>query len=293
MDKIITIPAEDEDDVKGFLEERKRLREKDILSKLYCKKAVEFWNARTAQIKKAISTDMGKHAHFKWTQLVWQEMHMWSLIAEKVSLGQFNAMCAQRGFSNEQIEFLREYLNEVGLFEILSDNPQPQSGPEVSCERKATAEEIADIQEQLSKTATDPNLTMTTKGFFPMPTVYLCGGINGCTDSQCNDWRTTAKSLLSPLNILDPMRRDFRGREDECVSEIVNGDKEDIDNSDFLIVNATRPSWGTAMEVFYASEQGKTNIAFVGDSPVSPWLRHHCAAIVRTVEEACAEAKKY
>jgi hypothetical protein len=41
--------------------------------------------------------------------------------------------------------------------------------------------------------------------------VYLCGPINGCTDSECIDWRAAAKKRLS--DTIDPMRRDYRGRE--------------------------------------------------------------------------------
>ena len=37
--------------------------------------------------------------------------------------------------------------------------------------------------------------------------VYLCGGINNLTDSECNDWRTKAKETLKHKT-LDPMRRD-------------------------------------------------------------------------------------
>lgn len=118
-----------------------------------------------------------------------------------------------------------------------------------------------------------------------MATTYLCGGINGLSDDQCRDWREVAKSLLK-TETLDPMRRDYRGKEDESVNEIVQGDIRDIEQSDFILVNATRPSWGTAMEIVYAW-QGRPVVAFVGDASVSPWLRYHCE-IVRTVEEACA-----
>lgn len=86
------------------------------------------------------------------------------------------------------------------------------------------------------------------------------------------------------------MRRDYRGKEDESVNEIVAGDLEDIKSSMFVLVNATRPSWGTAMELVYAKTMtpiGRCVVAFVGDARVSPWLRSHCTDIVRTVEEGC------
>ena len=51
-----------------------------------------------------------------------------------------------------------------------------------------------------------------------MKTVYLCGGINGLSDEDCTDWREATKAeLYNHFNFLDPMRRDYRGREAECV----------------------------------------------------------------------------
>lgn len=118
-------------------------------------------------------------------------------------------------------------------------------------------------------------------------TVYLCGGINGLSDSQCRDWREVAKELLA-CETLDPMRRDYRGKEDDSVEQIVSGDLWDIQKSDVILVNATRPSWGTAMEMVYAKQGMKHIVAFVDDARVSPWLRYHSDAICKTVEEACA-----
>lgn len=109
-------------------------------------------------------------------------------------------------------------------------------------------------------------------------TVYLCGGINGLSDHECRTWREVARARLEyhGHTTLDPMRRDYRGKEDESVSAIVLGDLEDIGASDVVLVNATRPSWGTAMEIVYAHLAGKRIVAGVGDGPVSPWLRYHC-----------------
>lgn len=125
-------------------------------------------------------------------------------------------------------------------------------------------------------------------------TVYLCGAINEKTDAECNDWRARAKHLLGEsFKTLDPMRRDFRGREDDCYAEIVSGDLCDIDASDFLLVNAGAPSWGTAMEVFYAHANGKKVIAFTDAPRVSPWLRRHCHFICDSLERACMAAMNY
>lgn len=114
---------------------------------------------------------------------------------------------------------------------------------------------------------------------------YLCGGINGLSDEDCKNWREDAKAKLVTEH-LDPMRRDYRGKEDESFHEIVLGDLDDIVKSDFVLVNATRPSWGTAMEIVYAHRAGCTIVAFTGESKVSPWLRYHVNILVKTPHEA-------
>ncbi len=120
---------------------------------------------------------------------------------------------------------------------------------------------------------------------------YLCGGIAGLNDSQCKDWRELAKSLLK-TSTLDPMRRDFRGIEGDHTDEIVDGDIADIRQSNFILVNATKPSWGTALEIVYAMEAPSEDkwpivVAFTGPGvSISPWLQYHCAAIFDTLEEA-------
>jgi nucleoside 2-deoxyribosyltransferase len=110
-----------------------------------------------------------------------------------------------------------------------------------------------------------------------MKTLYLCGGINGLSDEECKTWRRLAKAELgTKYRILDPMSRDYRGRESENVRAIVEGDKADIDASDVLLVNAERASWGTAMEVDYAYERKKVIVAFHSrPSQASPWLQYH------------------
>jgi nucleoside 2-deoxyribosyltransferase len=120
---------------------------------------------------------------------------------------------------------------------------------------------------------------------------YLCGGINGLSDSACHDWREVAKSLLR-TETLNPMRRDYRGREGDFTNEIVDGDINDIKNSQFILVNATKPSWGTAMEIAYARRFGIPVVAFVGIGPVSPWLAYHCTSIHTSLERAIIEVNR-
>lgn len=119
-----------------------------------------------------------------------------------------------------------------------------------------------------------------------MKTVYLCGPINGCTDEECTDWREAAK-LSIKFDTLDPMRRDYRGREEECCEEIVEMDKADIVRSDVILVNYDKPSVGTSMEMLYAWERDKFVITVARlDTPISPWLKYHSTVRLHGFSEA-------
>lgn len=115
--------------------------------------------------------------------------------------------------------------------------------------------------------------------------IYLAGPINGCTDAEANDWRTAVKKIHP--DCLDPMARDYRGKEAESVNAIVEGDKADIDQCDAVLVYFEKPSVGTAMEVLYAWER-KTPVVVINRSgkPVSPWLVYHACAVVDSIEAA-------
>lgn len=118
--------------------------------------------------------------------------------------------------------------------------------------------------------------------------VYLAGPINGCTDDEAINWREEVKLRLGERNCLDPMERDYRGKEDSHVNEIVEGDKTDIQLADLMLANCWQVSWGTAMEIFYAHSIGKPVIAIVPPKArVSPWLRYH-AAVYHSLNEVLA-----
>ena len=123
-----------------------------------------------------------------------------------------------------------------------------------------------------------------------MSSVYLAGPINCCTDDECMGWRAEAKRLLEPMfDIIDPMDFDCRGREDLLAVEIVQNDIYRIGMADVVLVNATRPSWGTAMEMVYANQAEKVVVAFTGDGKVSPWVRRHANECFKTLGQACFE----
>jgi nucleoside 2-deoxyribosyltransferase len=122
-----------------------------------------------------------------------------------------------------------------------------------------------------------------------MKTIYLCGPINGRTTEDATNWRELAKTLWAG-ECLDPMRRDYRGRELEpgIAAEIVAGDIEDIQASHGVLVFFDKPSVGTSMEVFYAKHVlGKPVVVIdAGDKPLSPWLIHHSDIQVRDMASA-------
>ena len=122
--------------------------------------------------------------------------------------------------------------------------------------------------------------------------IYLAGPINGCSDSEAITWRQWFKeeSLRDiEVDFIDPMKRDYRGKELSHYREIVDLDKIDIRNADVIVVMYVKPSVGTSMEVFYAWTLGKPVIIInESNSSLSPWLIYHSTTIV-TSKEACED----
>ena len=121
---------------------------------------------------------------------------------------------------------------------------------------------------------------------------YLCGPILGCTDEECKDWRYMARKELP--DSLDPMRRDYRGKELDSYIEIVEQDKLDILNCDCVLVNYTKPSVGTSMEILFAWEQHKPVIVVAAQGVViSPWLKYHTSHFFESFSQALHYIKYY
>lgn len=124
-----------------------------------------------------------------------------------------------------------------------------------------------------------------------MTKIYLCGPINGCTDSEASDWRNMVKSKYP--DCIDPMRRDYRGREAEVYREIVDLDKRDVEAADFILVNYDKPSVGTSMEVYHAwLHRIPVVVVCRTDTIISPWLRYHSTTIVDSFSRALAWIKR-
>ena len=107
-------------------------------------------------------------------------------------------------------------------------------------------------------------------------------------DGVAREWRKTAAEKLGhAFTLLDPMRRNFKDREVDSANEIVEFDLQDIRNADLLLVNYNKASIGTAMEVFYASNNlGKFVVAFSPFSfkDSSPWMVRYCTKILPSLE---------
>ena len=121
-------------------------------------------------------------------------------------------------------------------------------------------------------------------------TVYLAGPINGCSDDEANTWRERATEVLTRMGaeVLDPMRRDYRGRENDpgIAKKIVTLDLEDIDACDVLLVMSPKPSTGTSMEVWEATQHMGKPAVLIAPLDVSPWMRFCATEHVETLDEA-------
>ncbi len=127
--------------------------------------------------------------------------------------------------------------------------------------------------------------------------IYLSGPIMDEHEGAARAWREEAARLLRPgFRLLDPMRRKFKDREVDSANEIVEFDLQDVRDADIILVNYSKASIGTSMEIFYASyDLGKFVVAF---SPFtfkdcSPWMVRFCTKILPSLEDACEYIKTH
>ncbi len=121
---------------------------------------------------------------------------------------------------------------------------------------------------------------------------YLAGPINGCTDEEAKGWRDQMVAGIDGVTFFDPMERDYRGEELANVQQLVERDKQLIEQSDYVVANVWKPSTGTAMEILHAHYVGRPVILIAPDGEkISPWLVYHASYRVGSVEEAIALLK--
>ena len=93
-------------------------------------------------------------------------------------------------------------------------------------------------------------------------------------------WRQVAEAAGQGFILLDPMRRNFKDREVDSANEIVEFDLQDVRDADILLVNYSKSSIGTSMEVFFAVAQprqvrrGVLALLVQGLQPVDGALLH-------------------
>ena len=115
-----------------------------------------------------------------------------------------------------------------------------------------------------------------------MPRVYLAG------PPFADEYRRRASELVREAGWepVDPMCRDFRGRTEGHEQEIVDGDLDDIRSCDAVLADFGEPDEGTAMEAWYAHEQGVPVVVLTGGRKPHPWTVFVAAAVCESLEEA-------
>ena len=138
--------------------------------------------------------------------------------------------------------------------------------------------------------------------------VYLAGPINNCNDEEAYGWRRDLKITFSNLGIgcIDPLDRDFRGKEVLNYRDIVENDLEAIRKSDCLLAylwKHDQPYFGTAMEIMYAhmidipvvsvmpfptNLKGEKLLAEAGGKNYTfhPWIQYNSNLVVNKLEDA-------
>lgn len=126
--------------------------------------------------------------------------------------------------------------------------------------------------------------------------VYLAGRIQGLSFEESRAWRCEATrqfrtfgiAAISPLSLEDAVHRAMSGSDEvpdqdaeyahvvEVSRYIVWKDLEIIKKCSAVLVNIADPSWGTGMEIFFASHVlNMPVVAFGKASEQNPWIRHH------------------
>lgn len=120
-----------------------------------------------------------------------------------------------------------------------------------------------------------------------LSSVYITGSTFEAQDliSQAvADWRSLAIDKLQTcgLKVVNPLEFAWSGMEetdfiDNKFDARVRRALDLIDQSDALLANLAKSSYGTAMEMFYAYRRGKL-VTVVGQQPFSPWVLSHSQA---------------
>jgi nucleoside 2-deoxyribosyltransferase len=127
------------------------------------------------------------------------------------------------------------------------------------------------------------------------PVIYLAGPITGCKPHEIHGWRDTLKTKYADkFGFLDPTRRIKQSKQvspDAFARLIVEGDRQDIMQSDAVLAHFWKESIGTAMGVMAAYSYNKPVVVVLPDRNESAALRqnhtirYYAHSIVRTTGE--------
>lgn len=115
--------------------------------------------------------------------------------------------------------------------------------------------------------------------------IYLAGPMDNCTEDEAKIWRNYCAARIDG-ECLDPTRRGLHVLQ---INDIVELDKQDIDDSDVVLANCWRPNMvGTHFELMYAWDRDK-EIVVVAPliNVLSPWIKYHSHKLCTTLTEAC------
>lgn len=82
--------------------------------------------------------------------------------------------------------------------------------------------------------------------------IYLAGRNTGLSMAQCLEWRLQAQKLLAERGLLAHIPVDDVDWDKMLPIDLVNYDLDHIKKCQGMLVDVREPSWGTAMEVFWA-----------------------------------------
>lgn len=140
-----------------------------------------------------------------------------------------------------------------------------------------------------------------------MKTVYAAGPITGLSFGNATDWRQELFDRLSKNNIkvLSPLRAKDYLKDEQVIGDsyeqhvlssqrgITARDRNDVINCDAILVNllgATRPSFGTVMEIAWADMLRKPIVLVMekeGNIHDHAMIRECSPFRVETLEQAC------
>lgn len=130
--------------------------------------------------------------------------------------------------------------------------------------------------------------------------VFISGPILGMETNQGYRETITELCLRLGFEVIDPWRREksmYKGDEkwwwpNVPASGFVQRDLEDAERCDIMIVYLPKLSAGACMELFHAKRKGKNIIVVSEMESLSPWIKFHSDAILKSLDELEDELKK-